>query len=136
MEFQGAKYHIYNRYRDHIVFSCKTYRQSLQETTPGYELFKIEVGSRISNENSRDESIDRLTAKAWRQLTAKGRAHYNRRARESKVAKPVNPRCMGRLKFRKVNGRTLLSEDGLISYRPHSEQLSVLSDEQIGLLKL
>ena len=136
MEFQGAKYHIYNRYPNCDTYICKTYRQGYYESSLGYALFKSEIKSQISNVNPTGESIDQLAANTWRQLPVDRRAYYDHKANESGVTKPLKYPCTGVLRFKRVNGQTLLSEDGLISYRPHSEQLSVLSDEPIGLLKL
>lgn len=133
MEFLNVRYHSYDQSDNSKTFSCKGYRKP---SRPGYALFKIENKSRVTRENpgSSHQRIDRLLEDAWKKelerswkrLPAEQKAEYDRKASESETAKRMNERCLGKVRFKKVDGRVLLSENDLISYVPHSKQLSVV----------
>ena len=136
MEFLGAVYYSNNLIKTDKAFVCRRYvHPQTGGSQNGFNLFQAETKWQFRKENSGSKSdhTNQLIGKAWKRLPADQRDDYNRKARERKPNKPMNERCPGRLRFKKVNGQALVSGDGLISYVPHSEELSAVMGEPIRL---
>lgn len=128
MEFEGGRYHAFNKHKKHSVFCCKWYRKLRPiEKEPGYGLFKFENKPRILKETplSDERGISFALRKAWKKLPTSLTDYYARKESENGSTEKVIERCGGRVKFKMINDRALMSKNGLISYEPHSKGLSI-----------
>ena len=128
MELFGAIYYTSNSSSKYHNLQCRRSKYLQKGFRCGFELFLSETKQQLVRENpGRHFSFIRhLASNAWNELALNGKFEYDRRARESRPIGRMNERCPGRLKMLNVNGLTVTGEDGLVSYVPHNEELSVV----------
>ena len=126
VEFLGARYHGGTETKEKNHFYCLrfTHRRKGLSRRPGYDLFHSEIMPQMIKKHQRKGwQPKNLVGTAWRELTADQKEYYNRKAKENGPVKPMKKKCPGKLVFVKQAG---MSVDGLISYVPHSDELSIL----------
>lgn len=140
MEFLGAIYYEFNYHQpiqgaDKKIFRCKRYHKTKSGGyQTGYNFFGNEIRPQIKKENPKSSvgHLNSLVSKAWQNLPANQRTYYDRKSAESRSSERVTVKCQGQVTFKVVNGKIIVSEDGLMEYVPHSERFSIETD----LLKL
>ena len=130
VEFLGAIYNGCTETKEKKHFYCKrfTHPPKGPSKCAGYSLFYSEMGPQIlkSRVIRKGTNLNRLVGAAWKELSGDQKEDYNRRAKENGPVKPMKERCPGKLVFVKQAG---MSVNGLMSFVPHSEELSVLNHD-------
>lgn len=125
LELLGARYHPYIESKRHQTWVCQRWIKPLSNgPKSSYYFFYMDALPRLRAENPgrSNPEIAALIGRAYRRLSPSERDYYNRKAEETKgLEKTVNPKCEGRLKFKRVNGRIQVDLAGLIQYTEHSE---------------
>lgn len=126
MEFLGARYYRWTDNKDSQLFVCRRYFPTSRSQT-GYQCFNDDIRAEMKERNpeTKSNTLSKLVAQAWKELSADRKAYYARKSEESRSIAIVNAKCNGRLMFRKKNRNFTLSEDRLVAFVKHSKQFGI-----------